>query len=235
MNRFSRALLFNLFFTATITGATLSASPAARADDSAWLNEVQQCIEHLSENKYVFGKDDLDCTKGIAELDCSAFINDVAQAYFSSAWSALSSKAVRPTVSTYYQMVTDTRNANPSVTRVKSMTDLVAGDLIMWEYLGAVQKEKQATGHIMLVLSAAEASASNGRIFKVLVADSAEGGHQDDTRSKGKSGLGIGYIWFKADENGAPTGYSWESPTDFVSNSPIAMGRLVNSSDVASK
>jgi hypothetical protein len=196
--------------------------------DTQWLNDVESCIGHLqpSKNKYVYGDNRLDCTAETASTDCSGFVNNVAQAYFPAAYNDLITFAKgRPSVSIYYQMVSQA-SANSSITPVASMSELAAGDIIMWIYKGAEKIKLGATGHMMLVLAPADEIASNQ--YRLFVADSADSGHDQDTRGPHQTGLGMGYIYFKTNANGFPIAYSWDNAVSWKTSSPIQLGHFVD-------
>jgi hypothetical protein len=209
--------------------ALINSSPAAAVSgspDSHWLSDIQSCIDHLSKNKYVFGGNDLDCTAGIAATDCSGFVNDVAQAYFPKAYDSLVALAKgRPTVGIYYRLIAQSKSNSPLLP-VASMIDLAPGDVIMWIYKGEERIKIGASGHMMLVLGASDSLGNNQ--YRVLVADSADSGHDRDTRPQGQSGLGMGYIYFKTDSKAFPIGYAWSESRNYKTSSPIQLGHFVD-------
>jgi hypothetical protein len=213
-------------FTALLMVACNLSSAFADSTDPQWLADVQSCIDHLSKNKYVFGRNDLDCTAGIAAIDCSGFVNNVAQAYFPEAYKALVNLwKSRPTVEVYYRLAAQAKADSP-FQPVSSMSKLAAGDVIMWIYKGAERERIGASGHMMLALGTAESIGTNQ--YRVLVADSAESGHDRDTRTQGQSGLGMGYIYFKTDVTGFPIGYAWSEPRNYKTSAPIQLGHFVD-------
>jgi hypothetical protein len=194
--------------------------------DGHWLSDIEGCIDHLAKNKYVFGRNDLDCTAGTAAIDCSGFVNNVAEAYFPQTYTALVELAQgRPTVGTYYRLTAQAKAGSPLVP-VASMSALVAGDLIMWLYKGAERVKLGATGHMMLVIGQAESVGTNQ--YRIMVADSASSGHDQDTRTRGQSGLGMGYIYFKTGGDGFPIAYSWEDVRSWKTSSPIQLAHFVD-------
>jgi hypothetical protein len=206
--------------------STVNASTVSSSTDEHWLSDIQSCIDHLTKNKYVFGGNDLDCTAGIAATDCSGFVNDIAQAYFPKAYHSLVVLAKgRPTVGVYYRLIAESKTGS-SLIPVASMNDLVPGDIIMWIYQGAEREKIGASGHMMLVLGAAELVGNNQ--YRVLIADSAESGHDQDTRTQGQSGLGMGYIYFRTDSKAFPIGYAWNNPRNYLTSSPIQLGHFVD-------
>jgi hypothetical protein len=213
-------------FAVALMVAFHSSGAYADSTDPHWLADVQSCIDHLSKNKYVFGKNDLDCTAGIAAIDCSGFVNNVAQAYFPEAYKALVNLwKSRPTVEVYYRVAAQAKADSP-FQPVSSMNNLVAGDVIMWIYKGAEREKIGASGHMMLALAPAEPIGTNQ--YRILIADSAESGHDQDTRTQGQSGLGMGYIYFKTDNTGFPIGYAWSEPRNYKTSAPIQLGHFVD-------
>jgi cell wall-associated NlpC family hydrolase len=93
--------------------------------------------------------------------------------------------------------------------RVKALEHARKGDIIVYKFTGAKRRKKGATGHVMIVLS--EPRKIGHGDYVMIVADSANSPHGDDSRKgcRKKCGVGRGKMWFGVDKNGRPTSYRW--------------------------
>lgn len=107
--------------------------------------------------------------------------------------------------------------------RIERLMDAKPGDIIAWRK--DPMPPKGNTGHVV-VLMEMPIKARNG-VVRVTVMDASKSGHGCDTRKKGESGVGLGTMWFRIDDDGAPTALHWSSLKRKPKKYPIAIGRAV--------
>lgn len=123
--------------------------------------------------------------------------------------------------------------------KISSVKELMAGDILAAEYLEAV--ESGDTGHVLLVASnfsadwKHEASAplvEKTEQFLVPIIDSSKSAHwKGDSRPKGQTGIGFGFLRIYAGVDGKIAGYSWSAgpASEYRANDkrPLFAGRLI--------
>lgn len=107
--------------------------------------------------------------------------------------------------------------------RIIKIMETEPGDFIAWRKNTFVRRGN--TGHVVIVLQK-PVMEENGNV-RLVVMDASRSGHSRDTRKKGESGVGVGVMWFKVDEHGAPKGVLWSSRAKTIKYYPIAIGRVV--------
>lgn len=107
--------------------------------------------------------------------------------------------------------------------RIKKLMDAEPGDLIAWKKEPAPQKGN--TGHVVILLE--RPVLEDDTTVRALVLDSACSGHAQDSRAKGETGVGRGYIWFRVDKMGTPVAVHWSDRRRKPSKYPIVIGRAV--------
>lgn len=85
----------------------------------------------------------------------------------------------------FFQKVESQQNNFQSWRPVTKVTALRPGDILV--------RPGGPVGHVMIIMSTPERMGNTGN-FKVKIADSTGSPHSDDTRKKGKDGMGTGYI-----------------------------------------
>ena len=105
--------------------------------------------------------------------------------------------------------------------RIVRLMDAKPGDLIAWRKDPLPTKGN--TGHIVMVMGK-PVTEKDGAVH-IQILDASKRGHAHDTRKKGASGVGLGSMWFRVDEAGAPIAYHWSNPKRKPSVRPIAIGR----------
>lgn len=126
-----------------------------------------------------------------------------------------------------------------SFKKIASVNELLAGDILAVEYLETV--ESGDTGHVLIVASnfspdwkhAPGAPLVEGtEQFLVPIIDSSKSAHwKGDTRPKGQTGIGFGFLRIYANSNGKIAGYSWSAgpASEYRANDkrPLLAGRLI--------
>jgi hypothetical protein len=102
--------------------------------------------------------------------------------------------------------------------------DAEPGDLIAWRKDFVPQKGN--TGHIVIVLEK-PVKEKDGAI-RIIALDSSRSGHAQGTRKKGTSGVGLGFMWFRVDEAGAPIAIHWSNRKRKPKTYPIVIGRAID-------
>lgn len=194
----------------------------------SWLNSVLDCTNKLTENKYVFSHDQLDCQQGIAKLDCSGFVNAILINYFPETNVQLRNFTAgkRPNTKDFYNFILNS-NAKSLIKKVSSIDKLRAGDLVVIKYSQEhiERVNTRSKGHIMIVLDSFKVSTIDN-IYQVKVIDSAISGHANDTRQQGETGIGVGSIFIEVDTAGGPIAYDWSGRGNYNSSNEIIFGSL---------
>lgn len=138
--------------------------------------------------------------------------------------------ANRPLASDFYRFFEKQSSTNDSTEqcwiKVDKLTDTQPGDIIVSKYDHGKQcYSEKSTGHVMFIDSHPVKSTVHGTDqYWVHIIDSANDGHDDDTRDSGdyKSydckhkdkpcGIGRGKIWFGVNDDEEPIYYRWDSP-----------------------
>lgn len=108
---------------------------------------------------------------------------------------------------------------------VRHARNLKPGDIVAW--LKAPDKDSHNTGHVMLVRKHAFENPELPNEILVPIIDSTMSAHAEDSRPKGKTGLGSGVIGIMVDRNGRAVSYRWKGgQSKQAVETRIAFGRL---------
>ena len=108
---------------------------------------------------------------------------------------------------------------------VRHPRNLKPGDIVAW--LKAPESDSHNTGHVMLVREHAYPNPGRSDEILVPIIDSTMSPHGEDSRPKGRTGLGTGLIGILVDGDGRPLAYRWKGgQSKQAVETGIAFGRL---------
>lgn len=188
-----------------------------------WQDELIDNFDSSSTNEYVSGGDDVRWDPSYNESDCSGFLSAVlGKAY---------GYSERHNAATFFDDIT---SGSDGFAAIETIDQMSPGDIIALKY-AANDPAYPATGHIMTVNADSwvfdsgsgtwnMALDTNAYLhgppsgtydaYDVVVADSADSGHSNDTRAAGTDGAGKGTIRLFADKSTrAIVGYTWSMST----------------------
>jgi hypothetical protein len=184
---------------------------------------VRNAISNTKYSSYKLGGTKIDTTKGIYIVDCSRYVNHILRNIYPLAFNSLTTwcGTEGPTTYDFYlyfnNLTEDSRHWNI----IEDVKKLRPGDIIVFR--NKVQKRNRTNGHIMVVMDKPQ---REGNTFLVRIADSAPSGHSQDTRLSHSSGIGIGTILLKVNQNSLkPYAYAWKEGARWRSNVKFAMAR----------
>lgn len=90
--------------------------------------------------------------------------------------------------------------------RLKRVTDLLPGDVIVWRY--NVSVSSGAWGHGVVVADVPKADSRWSNAYEIRVTDATSTPHSEDNRA-GSSGVGAGKMLIRADSTGKPSQIAW--------------------------
>lgn len=187
---------------------------------------VHQTVAHLRYSSYKFGGSKFDTSKGIYIVDCSNYVDRVLETIYPKAYSSLVdwTGTDNPTTHDYYNFFTELPDSPKyNWTKVEDVEELRTGDILVFRYKNASGNE--TGGHVMIVMDKPVAEENN---FLVRVADSASGGHSEDTRQHHVSGVGVGTLLLKKDpKTFQPSAFAWSFGSRWKRNVNFAMLRPV--------
>ena len=175
-------------------------------------------------------KTDVDEKAGRFFYDCSGFLSYAINRVAPEAYSEIPvsrSREKRPLASDFYHLFARLKSM-PSKRwmPVSYVIDLKPGDIIAW--LRPENHNSTNTGHVMLVLKTPILNPALPNELLIQVIDSSHSGHSQDSRAKGKSGLGSGTIGILVNSEGAPVKYRWRGGiSKRIEATSIAFGRIV--------
>ena len=164
---------------------------------------------------------------GVYETDCKGLIAFLLRKVSPAHLAIIPAPAGRkqPRAVEYYEFfVTQPPIGQASLTgwnRVPSLTAVIPGDVLAWRYREIVPGKN--TGHV-LILDGKPEREDDG-VYRIAVIDSTSTPHDEDTRPKGGSGIGRGFMWFKVNTDGEPVAYKRNAEAGFKA-APIAIGRM---------
>lgn len=187
---------------------------------------VHKTVSHLRYSTYKLGGSKFDTSKGIYIVDCSNYVDRVLETIYPKAYSSLVdwTGTDNPTTHDYYNFFTELNNSsNYNWTKVEDIEELRTGDILVFRYKNAAGNE--TGGHVMIVMDKPIIEDDN---YFVKVADSASGGHSEDTRPHHVSGVGIGTLLLKKNpKTFQPSAFAWSSGSRWKSNVNFAMLRPI--------
>lgn len=209
--------------TSTSTTALTSSNWTQKLADFA-----HQTVDNLRYSSYRYGGTRFDVQRGIYQLDCSHYVDNLLNQTNPNAYYTLahSTGSPHPSSEHYYKFF-NRLSAEPSSEwhKIEDSQQLQTGDILVFRYLSS--RGRSAGGHVMVVMNK---SVLKQDVVAVQVADSASAGHSQDTRGPRKSGVGIGTLLLKVDaRTGQPYAYAWRTDAPWKQNVSIAMGRPASS------
>ncbi|UCG67214.1 MAG: hypothetical protein JSW12_09610 [Deltaproteobacteria bacterium] len=220
---FSLALFY--FYEPALSEQGITIEPQSSA--SRILYQAKQILSNLKSTHYSH-KTDVNENSGSYILDCSALVCYILGR---AAPGSLASIPVDPThrharAKNFYDTFSNapTTSAKNGWQRIVRLMDAEPGDLIAWRKDPVPQKGN--TGHIVIVLEK-PVKEKDGAI-RIIALDSSRSGHAQGTRKKGDSGVGVGIMWFRVDEAGAPIALHWSNRKRKPETYPIVIGRAID-------
>lgn len=197
--------------------------------EQRFVDHVSDTVNNLRYSAYKLGGSKYDKQRGVYVLDCSTYVDHLIAETFPDAYSRLVdfTGSEKPTSAHYYDFFSDLDNDPRDMwSRVDEVGQLRAGDVLVFRYKNSVGRV--TGGHVMVVM---DKPTQDDDVYFVRVADSARGGHSEDTRTGRVSGIGIGTLLLRANpRTGQPAAYAWKVGAHWNNNVKIAMGRPVSSS-----
>ncbi len=181
-------------------GSTLT--PAGRMLAEA--NRMLSAVRHTRYAHHSF----VDEATGTFELDCSGFVDYVAQHAVTSGYGELVlATKPRPVAASWVQLASAPRTHWSPVANVGA---LVPGDVVAW--LEPARSMSTNTGHVMIVAQA-PTRAAGALTVDIAVIDSTEAGHGpgDSRTPAATTGLGHGVIRLGTDAAGVPHAWHWST------------------------
>lgn len=191
---------------------------------------ADRTVQTLRHTMYKLGGTHFDSSKGVYEIDCSGYVDNLLHQANPQAYSSLSewSKTYRPTSKDYY----DFFNRLPSTNwgywhKIGGVHELQPGDILVFRYKNS--KSRRVGGHVMVVMDKPIPDRSAPNVFWVNVADSAASGHTNDTRPAHTSGVGIGALLLKVNPGtNEPNAYAWRAGAAWKHDMNFVMAEPVN-------
>ena len=184
---------------------------------------VYSTVDTVRYTAYKMGGSRFDPRKGVYILDCSSYVGEILRNVSPHAFLNLvrSKGSTNPNTVLYYDFFSNLSRNNPYWNKVNHIKELRPGDIIVFRY--KKHKHAQTRGHIMVVM---EKPIQKSNSYKILVSDAAPIRHSDDTRSKYKSGIGVGTVLIKENpQTGQPAAYAWQMGSRWRKNVQFAMAR----------
>jgi hypothetical protein len=213
-------------FATAATGSEMSSTGAHAASDLVQ-GETRRLLTRLVHSRYTTQMR-FDEENGRFDCNCSGFANYVVRRVLALDTSGeLLAGPTRPRAADFYDALARPKGLKASARvpgdwlRVGSLFDAIPGDVVAWRNTSSTGP----TGHVMII-DAAPVRESSG-LVRVVVIDSADSPHFDDTRAPGQTGIGRGTLWFVVDAQGAPVAYVRRSREEQAVAEPIAIGRLL--------
>lgn len=220
---------FNFFILSLFSVFAIAAASA----ESSLLSEGKRQLAATKETLYQH-KTDVDEDRGHFFYDCSGFISYAVKRVSPEAYSEIpisGRREKRPLAKDFYHLFVKVRSS-PSKhwKEIPHAIDLKPGDIIAW--LRPENHRSTHTGHVMIVLSEPSVNPALSNEILVKVIDSSHARHAQDSRSKGKTGLGTGTIGIFVDAEGRPLKYRWRGGiSKRIEATSISFGRIVNASE----
>jgi hypothetical protein len=220
--------------TATATPITVPVSSyvpsTSHLASEQLLNWVHKTALKVRYSHYKFGGTNFNPSAGVYELDCSGYVNQLLSNAAPYAYRNIvnGSGSYKPTSKDYYVFFDrlPARKMQHDWYKVPQVKQLSPGDILVFQYKHFWGK--RAGGHVMVVVSHAVAAGKLSNTYLVRVADSALGGHSNDTRKPHASGIGIGTLMIKVSMlSGKAYAYAWRVDAPWRYNMRLAMGRPI--------
>lgn len=198
--------------------------------------KAESVVNTLTQTSYQH-VDKIDPGSGVYDCDCNGFAAFILRAVALQNFEEIpidtqaGSVESRPRAFEYYDFFASlTPQSAGGWSRVDLLTDAGRGDIMAWRF--PTIEAGSDTGHVVILAETPKLDVS-GEFYAVRVYDSAAEAHFDDTRmpdghpsSKGKTGVGSGFINLKVDGEVRPIAYLFAPPADAqYSYRPIAIGR----------
>jgi len=191
---------------------------------------ADRTVQTLRHTMYKLGGTHFDSSKGVYEIDCSGYVDNLLHQANPQAYSSLSewSKTFRPTSKDYYDFFNRLpRNNWGYWHKIGGVHELQPGDILVFRYKN--KNSKRVGGHVMVVMDKPTPDRSAPNVFWVNVADSAASGHTNDTRPAHTSGVGIGALLLKVNPGtNVPNAYAWRAGAAWKHDMNFVMAEPVN-------
>jgi hypothetical protein len=206
--------------------ATTASAPKRPTVAEKFLSQADHILGQLTSTTYRHRTRVVEAA-GIYETDCKGLIafllRKVSPAHL--AVIPAPSERKQPRAVEYYEFfIVQPAVGQVSATgwnRVTALANALPGDVLAWRYRDIVPGRN--TGHVLILNAKPERLDDN--VYRVAVIDSTGTPHDDDSRPKGGTGIGMGVMWFKASADGEPIAYRRNSEVGFKA-APIAIGRM---------
>jgi hypothetical protein len=168
----------------------------------------------------------VDVATGTYDMDCSGYVGYVLERIAPLHYPTIpsDSKAGRPLAFDFYDLFSELpEEGADGWLPIQPLPDARRGDIVAWR--SELIEPGENTGHVFIV--AEEPEIFDDGVVSILVYDSSDIRHYDDTRGQGgnspATGVGSGRIHFR------PDGAGWQfqfGPGDNYHECPIALGRI---------
>ena len=187
---------------------------------------MEQILSELKSTRYSH-KTMVDEDAGMYHLDCSGLACYVLKHVAPKALAAVPKDGrPRARAKDFYEAFSSApiNESGNGWQRIVRLLDAEPGDVIAWRKDPLPPKGN--TGHVVIVMGKPVADGKN--TVRVRICDSSKSRHAQDTRAKGDTGIGVGVMWFRVDDNGAPIAVHWSRPKRKPVPYPIAIGRALS-------
>jgi hypothetical protein len=172
----------------------------------------------------------VDEATGVYDVDCSGLLCYILREMLPGHLDAVppAPDHNRPLTLQFYETftaATDLPEGSDGWQHITRIADARPGDVICWRL--PQQVAGKDTGHVMIVDESPVLDGDD--IYRVVVIDSADAPHADDTRPAGTTGVGSGTMWFVTDDQRDLIGYHWRLRDGELHEMAIAIGRAVES------
>lgn len=200
------------------------------ATDARLVSQVDTVLRNLRSTRYQYGGNRFDVDRGVFNLDCSHYVDHLVAKSNPIAFANMRrvTGSTFPATRDYYSFIRQLPyyQVTHNWVHIRNANHLQPGDVIVYQKYSAKRRGASA-GHIMIVTSTPKRDPYYENIFHVAVSDSAHSGHGNDTRPRGRSGVGMGTMLVKVDPyTGEPYQFAWKQGARFETGS-IAMARPV--------
>jgi hypothetical protein len=191
-------------------------------------SRAETIVTTLLQTQYQY-QEQIDPATGTYDCDCNSFVGFVLQAVAPKHYALVPQETTqpRPRAFEYYLFFAGlTAASSGGWVRIDQLGDARRGDVLAWRF--ATIEAGEDTGHVVFVAEPGSVDAEG--VVSLLVYDSADGPHFDDTRGSGAgqfpNGVGSGVLRFKVDGDERPIAFLFGPPeTGEYSYVTISLGR----------
>jgi hypothetical protein len=225
----SKIILLNLICGLILMSSSRphAAHPRTRATERI-IRLIQKIERNMKVSKYQH-KTRVRVMAGEYKFDCSGMASWILKRAAPRAFEAIDApNDKRPLARHFYKTIAKIprgKQRGPWM-RLSSIENAGPGDIIAW--IRPKWFPSKSTGHVAFILDAPRPNTGPvpGLLFRI--ADASKFRHEDDSRTPGETGFGVGTLLVPTDAEGDPIGYGWigsETEEDWIVPTDLVIGR----------